>query len=113
MISMKRPLSVTLISSLFILAGISGIVYHASEWRDLAEQPEVILTFIVRLLAIVGGVFALRGNNWARWLLTAWIAYHVVLSFYHATSELAMHAVLMAVTIVALFNRKAGHYFNP
>ena len=109
---MKRPLSVTLISCLFIVAGIAGIIYHASEWKDVAHEPEVILTFVVRLLAIVGGAFALRGSNWARWLLVAWIVYHVVLSFYHTPVELAMHALLMIVVLLALFNRKADLYFK-
>ena len=35
-------------------------------------------------LAIVCGVFLLRGHNWARWLALAWIAFHVVLSAFHA-----------------------------
>lgn len=109
---MKRPLSVTLTSWLFIVAGIAGIIYHASEWKDVAQEPEVIWAFVVRLLAIVGGVFALRGSNRARWLLVAWIIYHVVLSFYHTTAELAMHALLMVIVLLALFNRKADLYFK-
>jgi len=109
---MKRPLSVTLISFLFILAGTAGIVYHAPEWKDATLEEESIWAFIVRLLAIIGGVLALRGSNWARWLLVAWIIYHVVLSFYHTTAELAMHALLMIVVLLALFNRKADLYFK-
>lgn len=109
---MKRPLSITLISLLFIVAGIAGIIYHASDWRDVATHPATIWVFILRLSAIVGGVFALRGANWARWLLVAWIAYHVYLSFYHTTSELAMHVVIMVLVLVALFNRKAANFFK-
>jgi cytochrome b561 len=109
---MKTPISVILICLLFIIAGLSGIIYHASEWKDLAVQPEDIWVFLLRLSAIVGGIFAWRGHNWARWLLLAWIAYHVVLSFYHTTPELIMHAILMVVTFIALFNRKANAYFK-
>jgi hypothetical protein len=97
---------------LSIIAGISGIIYHASEWKDLAAQSEDTWVFLLRLSAIVGGVFAWRGHNWARWLLLAWITYHAVLSFYHTPAELAMHAVLMVVTFLALFNRKANTYFK-
>jgi hypothetical protein len=110
---MKRPLPVTLISLLFIVAGISGIIYHASDWRDITTQPgETILVFMLRLLAIVGGIFSWRGANWARWLLVAWIAYHVYLSFYHTIPELAMHGVIMALVMAALFNRKASTFFQ-
>jgi hypothetical protein len=109
---MKRPLSVTLISYLFIIAGTAGILYHAAELIEIVAEPDVILVLVVRMLAIVGGVFALRGARWSRWLLTAWIGYHVVLSFYHSTSELAMHAALMIVVLVALFHPKANRYFK-
>ncbi len=110
---MKRPLSVTLIALLFITAGIAGIIYHASDWQEITEQTgEIIWVFIVRLAAIVGGVFALQGANWARWLLVAWIAYHVCLSFNHTTSELAMHVVIMVLVLVALFNRPATSFFR-
>ena len=108
---MKRPLSVTLISYLFIIAGAAGIIYHASELKEIATRPEVILVLAVRLLAIVGGLYTLRGANWARWLLVAWIVYHVILSFYHSTAELAMHAVLTVVVLIALFHRVANAYF--
>ena len=71
----KRPRSVVLVSCLFIAAGILGFVYHASELK--AQDPvqsDLILVLFIRLLAVVGGVFALRGANWARWLLLVWMA---------------------------------------
>ena len=108
---MKRPLAVTLISCLFILSGIAGIIYHASELKEIATRPEEVWVLVVRLLAIVGGIYTLRGANWARWLLVAWIVYHVILSFYHSAAELAMHAVLMVVVLIALFHKGANAYF--
>ena len=110
-VRMKRPLSVTLISCLFIGAGVTGIIYHASELKDIATRPEVIWVLVVRLLAIIGGIYALRSANWARWLLVAWIMYHVILSFYHSTAELAMHAILAVVVLIALFHKGANAYF--
>ena len=108
---MKRPLSVTLISYLFIIAGVAGIIYHASELREIATHREVIWVLTVRLLAIVGGLYSLRSANWARWLLVAWIVYHVILSSYHSTAELATHAVLTVVVLIALFHKGANAYF--
>jgi hypothetical protein len=108
---MKRPLSVTLIACVFILAGVSGIIYHATELTKLLSNPEVILVLVVRLLAIVAGVFILRGANWARWLASVWIVYHVVLSFSHSTAELIMHFVIMLLVVVALFTRAATVFF--
>lgn len=109
---MTRPLPVTLIGYLFITAGAIGIVYHAPELMVINTQPQVALVFLVRVLAILGGVFTLRGVNWARWLLLAWITYHVILSFFHSTSELIMHAVLMILVALALFHRNANAYFR-
>ena len=108
----KRPLSVTLIGCLFIAAGVVGIVYHAVELKELTTRPEVILVLAVRLLAIVGGVLSLNGTNWARWLLLAWIIFHVIISIFHTTAELAMHTILMIVVILALFHPKANAYFR-
>ena len=88
-----------------------GIIYHASELKDLAT-PEVSLVLFVRMLAIIGGIFTLRGANWARWLLVAWIIYHVILSFFHSTAELIMHFVLSIVVVISLFHPKANTYFK-
>ena len=101
-----------LIGWLFIAAGVVGIVYHAAELKEITTRPEVMGILAVRLLAIVGGFFSLKGANWARWLLIAWIIYHVIISIFHTTAELAMHAVLMVVVILALFHPKANAYFR-
>jgi len=101
-----------LIGCLFIVAGIAGIIYHASELKEIASRQQVIWVLFVRLLAIVGGVFTLRGANWARWLLLTWIVYHVVLSFFHTTAELIMHACIAIIVALALWYPKANAYFK-
>ncbi len=108
----KRPLSVVLISCLFITTGTMGIIYQTAELKQMTTNPEMILVLVVRLLAIIGGVFALRGANWARWLLLAWIAYHVAISFFHTSAELIMHVVVTIITMAALFHPKANIYFR-
>jgi hypothetical protein len=107
-----RPLSITLISYLFMAAGAMGVIYHASELKEIFTRPEEGWVLFVRILAIVGGAFTLRGANWARWLLLAWIIYHVFLSFSHSTAELVMHAGLTVIVGIALFNPKANVYFQ-
>ena len=108
---MKRPLSVTVISCLFIAAGVVGLAYHA---REFTTRPplEYALVCSVRLLAILGGVFMLRGRNWARWLVLAWVACHVVLSAFHPLSELVVHSVLFAVVAWFLFRPQVSAYFR-
>ena len=110
---MKRPLSVTVIGWLFIAAGTIGIAYHL---RDLAPRTlfanDAVWVLLVRLLAIVGGVLTLRGKNAGRWLLVGWMAFHVVLSYFHDLSEVIMHAVLLIVVIALLFFGRAAKFFN-
>ncbi|HEU5291160.1 MAG TPA: hypothetical protein VFU05_10985 [Cyclobacteriaceae bacterium] len=108
----NRPLSITLISFLFIGAGIAGIIYHADDWRNITAHPEETWVLFLRLLAIVGGMFALTGKNWARWLLLAWIVFHVVLSIFHPVEELIMHIIITIIIAIALFNRRANSYFQ-
>ena len=109
----KRPLSVTVISCLFVAAGVIGFAYHVTELEaQRAFQFEVVWVCFVRLLAIVCGVFMLRGRNWARWLLLVWIAYHVVLSAFHSPSELVMHSLLFAVVAYFLFRARTSAYFR-
>jgi hypothetical protein len=109
----KRPLSITLISWIFIAAGSVGVAYHASELKTQHSfESDILWVVFVRLLAIIGGVFMLRGHNWARWLLVAWMAYHIVLSALHSVMEVAMHALLFGVIGYFLFRPKASAYFR-
>ena len=109
----KRPLSVTVISWLFVAAGTVGLAYHATEFKaGVPFQYDVFWVCLVRLLAILCGVSMLRGSNWARWLLLVWIAYHVILSAFHAVSELVIHGVLLAVIAYFLLRAQVSAYFR-
>jgi hypothetical protein len=108
--AMKRPIPVTILGGLFVAAGLVGIAYHVSE-RPV--DTSIILITFIRIIAIVGGVFLLVGQNWARWLLVAWLAFHVVVSAFHSLSEMAAHAVLLIVVAYFLFTPPASAYFRP
>ena len=108
-----RPRSITVISWLFVTTGVIGLACHATEFK--AQRPyeyDFIWVCFVRLLAILCGVFMLRGNNLARWLLLVWIAYHVVLSAFHPLFELVIHSLLFAVVAYFLLRPQASAYFR-
>jgi len=107
----KRPLSVTIIGLLFIAAGAFGLVYHLTELKQ-AFHNDLIWVLVLRLMAIVGGVFMLLGRNWARWLILIWMAYHVVLSAFHSRSELIVHSLLLVVIAYFLFRPEVVKYFR-
>jgi hypothetical protein len=109
----KRPRSLTVVGWLFIAAGTIGLAYHASELNTQSTiETDAIWVLLMRLLAIVAGVFMLRGANWARWLALAWLAYHVILSAFHSWSETFAHAVLFAMVAYALLRPDVFAYFR-
>jgi hypothetical protein len=107
----KRPISVTLLAALLIVACEMGIVYHFTDFRS-ALPGEYFGVLAIRLLAIVCGLFLLRGKDWARWLAMGWIAFHVGLSYFHSMQQMAMHAVVLVVFAVVLFRPTANRYFS-
>ncbi len=107
----SRPPAVTFIAWVLIAAGAVGLAYHAGELR-YSFRYEVALACAVRLLAIVAGVFMLRGRNWARWLALAWIAFHVVVSVFHSFDQVLMHSVVLLLFAWFLSRPRAAAYFR-
>ena len=63
----KRPLSVAIVGWLFVAVGIVGFAYHVMDLRAAGPfDAELVAVLFVRLLAIVGGAYVLRGADWAR-----------------------------------------------
>lgn len=109
----NRPLSVTLIALLYIVAGIAGLAYHASDWKSLRPfHQDIFWIALVRVLAIVCGAYMLRGQNWARWLALLWMALHVALSAFNPWPELAMHVAIFAVISFFLLRSTSSQYFR-
>ena len=115
---MKRPITVTLLSILFILIGIANT--FKAIWPLLGgsgahitghELMDSSLVFVSAVLALLGGVLMLRGANVGRWLVLIWMALHVLLSIFHKPLELAIHSLLLVVLIALLLFGSGGRYF--
>ena len=104
----SRPVSVVVIAVVYLLIGAVGFIHHFSE----ITAPDGIGIEVTELLAFVAGVFLLFGQNWARWLAVAWIAFHVALSVLHSWQEAAIHAAFCAVIAWILFRPTANRYFR-
>jgi hypothetical protein len=98
---MKRPLAVTILGGLFIVAGLASLAVHLSH-RPLDHW--IVVIALAPILVLVGGVFLLLGHGWARLLLIAWLAFHVVAGAFHSLSQFIARVVLLA--IVAYFLRR-------
>lgn len=115
----KRPVSIAVISWIFIVVGIVTFVTGLLPLIDqgiselLAERPvEFLIAQFVRTLAVVSGMGMLFGFNWARWLLVGWLGYHVILSIFHPPFELLVHGLLFVVVLYFLFRAQASVYFR-
>ena len=106
----RRPVSVTILACVYLVVGAVGFAYHFHELLSL--QQDGIWAELTELLAIVSGIFMLRGHDWARWLALAWIVFHVVLSAFHSYRELAVHGLLCATIAWTLFRSQATRYFR-
>ena len=107
---MKRPVSVTIVAGVYLAVGVIGFAFHFREL--LAGQHDAVWIELTEFVAILCGAFLLRGHDWARWLALAWIAFHVVLSAFHAIPELAIHTVFCAVIAWILFRTETSRYFR-
>lgn len=110
MSSSKPPLPVIVVALLYLAVGIIGFAYH---FRSLlAWQQDSVWAESTELLAVIIGVFLLRGQNWARWLALAWMAFHVVLSAFDSYAQSAVHAAFLVLIAWALFAPASARYFG-
>jgi hypothetical protein len=115
----KRPLSITVISWIFMAFGgialsisLLPLVDSSAANRIAEHRFEFWLSPIIQLLALISGVFMLYGFNWARWLLVVWVGYHIILSALHSPLELLVHTLLFAVVLYFIFRSQASAYFR-
>lgn len=105
----RRPVSVWIVSCLYMAVGTIGFVYYFSEL--MAHRGDSVWIELTELLAIVSGAFMLRGYNWARWLALVWMAFHVAISF-PVYRQVAIHLAIFAGIAWVLFRRDAQQYFT-
>ena len=112
-----RPLSITIISWLFMIFGsialLSGLLpFVGSDTAQLiVEFKTHWMVHLSRLAQIISGLFMLRGHNWARWLLVAWVAFHIVVGALHGWIQLLTHVLIFSVILFFIFRPQANEYF--
>ncbi len=106
----KRPVTVLIVACMFIAVGVLGFGYHLRELLTL--QKDSVWVELTELLALVCGVFLLRGQNWARWVAVAWVALHVMVSVLNTSHGIVVHSFLFMLTAWLLFRTEAARYFR-
>lgn len=111
--SIKRPVFVVVIAAVFIAMGLldmwRGVAPLTGSSAHLGSDDLMVLTLGVA--AMLGGIYAIRGHNWARWLLTAWMALHVALSM-RQPYMLLVHIAIFGLILAGLFYPAASAYFR-
>ncbi len=65
----KRPLSVTIIGCLFAAAALVRLAVHLTEFKvQHPSQYDILWIALIHIVAILAGVYMLRGSKWARWV---------------------------------------------
>lgn len=113
---MRKPIpSLIVVAVVFLAIGVLDVVRGLAPLFQSASHPRLagddVLVLAIGIAALIGGVFLLRGWNWARWLLAGWMLLHVVISVGKPT-ELAAHVVIFGLLTFLLFRSRATEYFH-
>lgn len=106
---MKRPFAVNFLGFLFIAVGIAALLYHLITG---ARDVWMIVIALFELIAVLAGVFLLKGRNWARWLLLAWVASHIYFGMLNSLATGASHLLLFIAVAYFLFTPPDSRYFR-
>jgi hypothetical protein len=108
------PPTITLISFLFVVIGVISTAVHV--WQFKVSRPtflEEVGVYAIGALAVVAGIYMLRGRNWARWLALGWICFHVIVAAFNQPIGLVIHVVFVGLLAWFLFRRESRRWFSP
>lgn len=108
----QRPFAITVLGWLYAVVGAVALGAQVKTLGAPRFYSEGIWITLIDLLAIVAGIFMLRGYNWARWLAVAWIAFHVVVGFLNGYQQLVFHAIVFTGITFLLFRADARAWFR-
>ena len=72
----------------------------------------MITIVLFELVAVLAGIFLLKGRNWARWLLMAWVAFHVISSGLNSLFASVPHLLLLIDVAYFLFTPPDSALFS-
>ena len=95
------------LGSLDVWRGLAPLFASAPHWHMASDDVEVLA---IGIAALVGGIYVIRGANWARWLLATWMVLHVAISVGQPTAFVA-HLVIFGFIAYLLFRSGASPHF--
>jgi hypothetical protein len=116
--AIRRPPSVTALGWLFVAVGVFSlgrqlVTFAGGRPALVTSLPGDFWYAAVSAAAVlIAGAFILKGARWARWLLAAWLLFHVALGLVHGPVTIVVHTVLAAVVLWLLYRRQAAGWFH-
>jgi len=118
----KRPISLTIIGWLLIIAGGIILITNLGSLSKVKETTSSSSIYILQLIynyvkvsfALISGIGILNRRNWARFLyLICWIGYLVIyiVRLKPMTTGVIGATILFLITVFYLFRPKANDYF--
>ena len=112
-----KPLrSVVAVGVIFIALGVLDVYRGVAPLFGSVDSPHLanddLQVLVIGVAALVGGIYAARGRNWARWLLAAWMALHVAISV-GRPAALAAHLAIFGSVAYVLFRSRSSAHFRP
>ena len=95
------------LGALDLYRGLTPLLTSVPRWHMASDD---VLVLAIGIAAIIGGIYVMRGANWARWLLAVWMALHVAISI-GQPSALVAHVVIFGFVAYLLFNSRASTHF--
>jgi hypothetical protein len=108
--STERPFQVAVLGWLFIGVGVLSTAYHLL--KDPIDRWTIPIT-LVGIVAVVAGIFLLRGARWSRWVVLVWLAFHVVASAFNSLPDAIAHGAFLLVVGYFLLGPPTSKYFQP
>jgi len=105
----QRPFEVTFTGWLFIAVGILATICQL--WHGMLDRWMIVIV-LEEFVAIVAGVFLLRGARWARWLILLWIAGHAIAFAFLSISIALPHFALLLVFGYVLLGPPTSRYYQ-
>ncbi len=109
----RPPTSILVIAALFLALGCLDLYLGGAPiLRGHRIADDDLLVSAIGIAALLGGTFLLYGRGWARWLLAAWMAFHVALSIFHEPLELIAPVVIFGVVAFFPFRPGVSPFFH-
>jgi hypothetical protein len=96
------------LGSLDIWRGLAPLFFSGPHWHMAIDDVEVLA---IGIAGLVGGIYVIRGANWARWLLAVWTVFHVAISVGQPMAFVA-HLVIFGCIAYLLFRPGASEFFT-